>query len=173
MDIEAIEKLADLPGALSLLTGVAYQHPQRALQVQVEKSTTANVPFELVFKNVGKEDFCVFDPRRLPGEPGDASAGVRIAVDLPDTPGFTAAPLDWTSIGLAPLPQKGEAKPTPLTLEPGEELRFPTLSWTPQAGESYIVQGLVSDYEAPPGLGDLPCIRGAAFSKALLLPSSK
>ena len=177
MDIEVMEQVESFLEQLRSVVGMVTAHPKRALRVGVVHGSGPDAAFELVLENIGKEPFCMYDPRRLGSTPGDAWAAVQVAPVEPSVPGVTAPALQWESIPLLPAaqpdPSSAPATPPSLVLQPGQSRRFPTRAWQAKSAQAHIVQAVVHDYEAPEQIDGVPCLRGAAFSEHLDLPRAK
>jgi hypothetical protein len=120
--------------------------------------------FALVLSNVGTEPLYVADPRLLATFP-DEWAGIRIAELPEEEEGYTADPLEWGTLGLAP-------PPAPLTdrdvlLGPGESIELPTLPWLRPSSARYLAQGVFSSYAGASARDDVFRVRGAAFSESI------
>jgi len=173
MDIEIMEQMEALLDEVDRATDLALEHPHRVLKLSVAPGPILGAAMELVLENVGIQPFCMYDPRRLGSVPGDAWAAVQVAPIEPVAPGFTEPAPQWQSIPLMPPPNAGVltrgGSVPPLTLQPGQAYRFSTTSWKPEPGHDYYVLAVVHDYEAPPEINGVPCVRGAVFSRQQVL----
>jgi hypothetical protein len=168
-DTAALEKLDPLIAVLDEITALLVDHPFQAVRLLVsQRKAPEGTIFDITVKNVGSEVVAVPDlaavGRTPPGNP-ERGLGVRVAPFPPERPGYTAPPLQWTRLGLAP-----DTPPGPATekLPPAAEKKFHTPPWKPRtAGIRHLVQATLATYEGEPVVDGRIMVRGRALSAAL------
>lgn len=160
-------------------------HPDRAIDVQVERTPEADPPvFRLIIRNIGKGPIALADPRAPTRLQGQARAFIRIADAPINTAGVTEIPPNFSPVALEPLPA-GANPDAPKILHQGERLVVSSVAWPrPDRGGEFLAQAVFEDYSgsaAQPEGGTLDAIpdpesisaakpyvvRGAAFSSYL------
>ncbi len=167
-DITAIQRARPVLGELEQLLGLAQQHPLAALRVGARSQRTGEEErFEVVLTNVGREPLVVANLRRIAAD-ADGTAGVRVAVNAPESPGVTPPLPEWSVL---PLERTASAAPEPpdLTLAAGASVAVRTVAWKRAGpeGSAYLAQAFFESYGGAGEASGHHRVRGAAFSEGL------
>jgi len=167
-DIPAIQKARPILGELVQLLGLVQQHPLAALRVGARSQRAGEEErFEVVLSNVGQEPLVVANLRRIAAGAG-GTAGVRVAVNLPESPGLTPPLPEWSVLPLE-RPAAGAQEPPDLTLAPGASVAVRTVVWKRAGpkGSAYLAQAFFESYGGAGEASGHTRVRGAAFSEGL------
>src|SRR5581483_7465886 len=168
-DVPIIERADPILSVGNSLIGALGEHPFQAIRIKVRRLAehSGGDTFEIDIENAGTQNVVVPDPHRLAalgtGE-GSQGLGVRIAEYPAERPGYTAPPLVWSWLPVAP--SKTDA---PLvSLAPGGRVAAVTVPWVSRKhAMRHLVQAVYAFYGEPVMLDGHLVIRGRALSEAL------